>query len=165
LAPELERQFGAYGIRVVTISKDGTHLPYWGGRFSALPGLIQKYAPGLVVINLGGNDAIIKDPSDRPASIERLVEHVGATPCVWVAPSMWQPDNGVLAMIREHSAPCRYFDTDAVVPGLSRDTRDPIHPSLGARRRWAEALIGWLARERDPHGRLPFSLRPEAAAR
>jgi lysophospholipase L1-like esterase len=160
IAPELERQLGARGIRVVSYTKEGTHLPLWGGRYSNVPHLMRKHDPDLVLINLGGNDAIIEDPSDRVESIQRLVSYVRHKPCVWIGPSMWTRDNGVLAMIRDHAGPCRYFDTDAIVPGLPRDRRDPIHPSLGARKTWTEAIVAWLERERDEQGPLPFSLRP-----
>ena len=54
-------------------------------------------------------------------------------------------------MIHDHSAPCLFFDSDAVLGGLTADERQPdrIHPNKRGGARWAEALWGWLVDHRD----------------
>jgi len=157
---ELKKQLKEHGIKVISKTEEGTHLPLWGGKFSKVPSYVRTYKPDLVIVNLGGNDAVIEDPSDRVEPIRRLVEHLGGTPCVWVAPSLWAGENGVLGMIREHSKPCRYFDTNVLTPNLPREKKDKIHPSLEGRRIWTAALIDWLAREREESADRPWALKP-----
>jgi lysophospholipase L1-like esterase len=134
---------------------------------SDVPGLVKTHNPDLVIITLGGNELKIRDPSSRAEAIRRLVGFVGDRPCVWVAPSLWRrPDRelvsetGLLQVIRDNAKPCRYFDTNAIVPDLER-TGDRVHPSIPARRVWARAFVAWLERERDPSGSRPWQLRPE----
>lgn len=165
LQHELKKQMKEHGIKVVNKTEEGTHLPLWGGKFSKVPSYVKTYKPDLVIVNLGGNDAVIEDPSDRVEPIQRLVQHLGGTPCVWVAPSLWAGENGVLGMIQEHSKPCRYFDTNTITPDLPREKKDKIHPSLEGRRIWTSALVDWLARERQASADQPWTLKPASAAR
>jgi hypothetical protein len=61
-------------------------------------------------------------------------------------------------VIRENIAPCRYLDSDALVPYLPRGP-DSIHPSLKGREIWADAVLDWLSRERDPEGQAPWQFK------
>lgn len=159
LGAALRDEMHKSGIQVINRIKTGSHIPVWGGRFSSVPSLLQTYKPDLVIISLGGNDVMLEDPSSRTEHVRRLVSYVGDRPCVWVAPSLWRGETGVLSIIREHSKPCRYFDTNTIAPNLARTKGDPIHPSHSARRKWARILVGWLAQERDPTGPRPWELR------
>jgi len=162
LGTALRDEMHKAGIQVINRVKTGSHIPVWGGRFSSVPSLLQTYNPDLVIISLGGNDVMLQDPSSRTEHVRRLVSYVGDRPCVWVAPSLWRGETGVLSIIREHSKPCRYFDTNMIAPNLARTKGDPIHPSHPARRKWARILVGWLAQERDPTGTRPWELRSPA---
>ena len=64
---------------------------------------------------------------------------------------MWKADSGILQVIHDHSAPCLFFDSDAVLGGLTADERQPdrIHPNKRGGARWAEALWGWLVDHKD----------------
>jgi lysophospholipase L1-like esterase len=164
LGAALRDEMQKSGIQVINRIKTGSHIPVWGGQFSSVPSLLKTYKPDLVIISLGGNDVMLEDPSSRVDHVRRLVGYVGDRPCVWVAPSLWKGETGVLSVIREHSKPCRYFDTNTIAPNLARTKGDPIHPSHPARRKWARILVGWLAHERDPSGTRPWDLRAPVRA-
>jgi hypothetical protein len=78
---------------------------------------------------------------------------------------MWKKDSGILQVIHDHAAPCLFFDSDAVLGGLTAQERqrDRIHPNERGGARWTEALWGWLLEHRDPKrpawGLVPFETR------
>jgi hypothetical protein len=65
---------------------------------------------------------------------------------------MWAADTGIVKVIHDHCAPCLFFDSDAVLGGLSPAERkaDRIHPNERGGARWAAAFWDWLVRHRDP---------------
>ena len=65
---------------------------------------------------------------------------------------MWKKDSGILQVIHDHAAPCLFFDSDAVLGGLTPEERqrDRIHPNERGGARWAGAFWGWLQDHRDP---------------
>jgi hypothetical protein len=67
---------------------------------------------------------------------------------------------GILDVIRENCAPCRYVDTNALVPGL-KPASDGIHPTIPERRRWAKLMIRWMQHNRDPHGKRPWDFKKD----
>ena len=158
LGAPLGRHLKRLGIRSVLASKTPSYIPTWASS-SELTQLLAKHRPDLVLVTLGGNEFDIPEPNDRVQAVERLVAQLGSRPCVWITPPRWKKDTGVLAVIRAHAAPCRYLDTDELVPNLPRG-RDKIHPSEPGRESWAQAVLGWLKRERDPLGALPWALKP-----
>ena len=164
LSTPLREEMARAGVKVVNRFKTGSHIPVWGGQYSNVPALVRQYQPDLVIINLGGNEILLDDPASRATYIEKLVAIVGDRPCVWVAPSLWRHETGILGVIRAHATRCRYFDTNVITPDLERTRADPIHPAIPARRKWARARVAWLARERDPAGAHPWSMRPDASA-
>lgn len=163
LGTALRNELARAGVRVVTRHRTGSHIPEWGGRFSTVPDLVRAYRPDLVLVNLGGNDILLDDPSDRVDAIRRIVSYVSDRPCVWIAPPLWAGENGLLALLRQHSRPCRWFDTNRITPNLPRARPDPIHPSWPARTIWAHAVVDWLEHERLPHAPRPWELRPAPA--
>jgi hypothetical protein len=78
---------------------------------------------------------------------------------------MWKRDTGILEVIHRHCAPCLFFDSDAVLGGLSAEERQPdgIHPNKRGGERWARAFWEWLGDHRDmgsgPWALVPFERR------
>jgi hypothetical protein len=111
-------------------------------------------SPALVLVTLGANEVEMPVPAEHAGAVEviarKIVEAHAA--CVWITPPMWKKDTGILQVIHDHSAPCLFFDSDAVLGGLGADERqhDRIHPSDKGGARWANALWGWLLDHRDP---------------
>jgi hypothetical protein len=54
-------------------------------------------------------------------------------------------------VIHDHAAPCLFFDSDAVLGGLTLQERrgDRIHPNVRGGSRWAEVFWMWLVDHRD----------------
>ena len=127
-----------------------------------MPKFVSSYRPDLVLITLGANELEIPKPEERVKPIKHLVSSLAGRPCVWIAPPVWKPDTGLLKVIRDNVAPCRYLDSNALVHDLPR-ARDKIHPSTEGRQIWAKIVFDWLAKERL--GGAGAALGAEARAR
>jgi hypothetical protein len=157
LGVPLGKRLKAAGLRSVLQFKKASYIPTWAFG-DELRINIKRYEPDLVLVSLGANEIELRLPMQRVYAIKRLVATLGPRPCVWISPPSWKPDAGLLAVIRENIAPCRYLDSDALVPYLPRGP-DSIHPSPRGREMWADAVLDWLSRERDPLGQQPWQLR------
>ncbi len=160
LGVSLKAEFEKRGIKHVLHHKAATFIPQWTRRRMGLEALLGIYDPDLVLINLGGNEATLEDPTIRADAIERLVAKIGGRPCVWIGTPRWKalPHTGILQVIREHSAPCMFIDSDSLAPNL-KPLEDGVHPTAAGRRRWARRVMAWLQHNRDPNGEQPWSFR------
>jgi len=159
LGIELNRALKRAGVKGILHFKTASFIPDWAwGRDIAL--YMAQHNPDLVLISLGANEVAIKDPTIRIKQVQRLVQRLQGRPCVWIAPPLWAAgDTGLLPVIRAHCAPCRFMDTNALVKDMPR-LRDKIHPTMPARKVWAEYVVKWLARQRDPRADRPWELLP-----
>lgn len=155
----------ATGSNYVVQATTATYTTTW----SADPQLDRWLArrPSLVLVTLGANEVEMPTPSEHAGAIAHLAKKIadaGAS-CVWITPPMWKTDTGILQVIHDHSAPCLFFDSDAVTGGLAPEERqhDHIHPNERGGARWTSALWQWLGDHRDPErpawGLLPYEHR------
>ncbi len=128
--------------------KTASFIPNWAGGYD-LGAYIAQLKPDLVLITLGANEMAMKDPTLRVPLIKKIVKRLNGTPCVWIATPLWGMDNGLMDLIRDNSAPCRFMDTNKLHPGMPR-LSDKIHPTIAARQGWAKVVIDWLRAEREP---------------
>jgi hypothetical protein len=156
LNAELKRR----GVRGFLRFKTATFIPDWAFG-PKLPLYIAQTNPDLVLINLGANEVQMFEPKQRAKTIQKLVSHVKGRPCVWISPPLWAADTGIVSVIRENCAPCRFMNSNAVFPDMPR-LPDKIHPTMPARDEWARRVVDWLARERRPTGDRPWELAPDA---
>jgi len=159
LGIELNALLKAQGVRGVLKYETATYIPTWASS-KDLDRHLDRYRPDLVLVSLGANELEIPEPEARAPTIQRLVKRLGGRPCVWVLPPLWKGARpALLDTIRGSAAPCVILDSGALTPDLPR-MRDRIHPSMDARRVWAEAVVGWLRTHRvtDAPGR-PFEIR------
>jgi hypothetical protein len=157
LGVPLGKRFKAAGMRTVLEFETASYVPTWASG-KELPGYIDKYRPSLVIITLGANEMEITNPEQRAGAVKRLVGKLGGRPCVWVIPPLWKPDTGIFKVIRDNAAPCRILESDEIVKNLTRQ-KDNIHPNDPAREIWADAVLAWLAREREGTAERPWQLR------
>ena len=124
--------------------KTASYIPNWSYD-GDVPKFVSTYHPDLVLITLGANEIEIPKPEMRAGPIKHLVGELGGRPCVWVAPPLWKPDTGLLKVIKDNIAPCRYLDSNALVHDLPRG-RDKIHPNPEGREIWAKIVFDWLSK-------------------
>ncbi|MGK3994203.1 SGNH/GDSL hydrolase family protein [Sorangium sp. So ce1024] len=160
LRPRMEALRVRYAVKAETSSYTVT----WASRMELL---VANYQPDLVIISLGANEVENVNPPAHAGAVRRIVKAIGGRPCVWVSPPLWRKDTGIIDVIRTNSAPCRFFDSDALVPGPIPRKKDKIHPNAEGGARWAEAFWSWLTAEHQPAGegepgakRSPWALRP-----
>jgi lysophospholipase L1-like esterase len=157
LRPRFLAEHSQYVVQATT----STYTTTW----AASPELEEWLArrPSLVLVTLGANEVDMTVPELHARAIETIARKIAATgaACVWITPPMWKPENGILDVIHDHCAPCLFFDSDAVLGGLTPDERqsDRIHPNRRGGERWARAFWQWLSEHRDP-ARPPWALEP-----
>jgi hypothetical protein len=119
--------------------------------------------PALVLVTLGANEVDMPVPEEHARAVQGIAKKIAASgaSCVWITPPMWKADTGILQVIHDHCAPCLFFDSDAVLGGLSPDERkrDRIHPNDRGGLRWSRAFWTWLVEHNDP-SRAAWSLVP-----
>lgn len=162
LGGELAKLFKEAGVRSTLEYKTASYIPNWSYE-GDVPKFVANYQPDLVLITLGANEIEIPKPEERIKPIKHLVSTLGGRPCVWIAPPLWKPDTGLLNVIRDNVAPCRYLDSNALVHDLPRG-RDKIHPSAEGRQIWAKIVFDWLAKERVGSPKQPWALKPGPVA-
>lgn len=143
LKPRMKELHARYEIR----SEQSSYTTTWAGKMEAL---IRETKPDLVMINLGANEVSNVDPATHAQAVRRIVKGIGGRPCVWVSPPLWRKDTGIINVIRENSAPCRFFDSDRFVMEPIARGSDKIHPTPTGGAVWAKAFWDWLLRERAP---------------
>jgi len=102
-----------------------------------LPKLMKKYDPDLVLLTLGANDVFDKHPEYMIRHIDSIVKKVGSRDCYWIGPPLWKGDAGLVAVIRDHAAPCTFYDSSSLT--LQR-AGDGIHPTEKGGVVWADAF-------------------------
>jgi lysophospholipase L1-like esterase len=144
--------FRAIDTRYVVRAKTATYTTTWA--YSAEFDELLSRRPSLVIVTLGANEFDIPEPAIHAKAIEIIARKIARAhaACVWTAPPMWKPDTGISTVIHDHCMPCLFFDSDAVLGGLSPGERagDRIHPNHSGGKRWAHAFWDWLAEHRDP---------------
>jgi lysophospholipase L1-like esterase len=152
LQQNLRPRFRNAQTRYFVFGKTSAWLATWA-HGPELDTLYWGYRPSLFLITLGANDLRFNQPELRIPVVQRIVQRLRHTPCVWIGPPDWHPGpSPMLDMIRENSAPCRYFDSNAIASKISRQS-DKIHPDDAGGALWADAFWNWLQQERDPeHG-------------
>ena len=161
-AQALRPHMAALGVRYEVRAETSSFTTTWAGRMDLL---VSNTQPDLVIVNLGANEFSNTDPPAHAPAVRRIVKAIGNRPCVWVSPPSWRKDTGITQVIRQNSAPCRFFDSDALVKTPIPRQSDKIHPSEAGGAIWAEVFWSWLNEERAPadEGALkvsPWRLRP-----
>lgn len=164
LSQALKPKMVEHGVRYEAKSRQSSYTTTWARLAKRV---ITDNQPDLVIITLGANEIDNIDPKAHAPAVRRIVDAVGGRPCVWVSPPLWRKDTGIVDVIRTNAAPCRFFDSDALVGQPIARQADKIHPSREGGAVWGGALWTWLLGERT--GESAWSLRPglegEQAAR
>lgn len=156
LGPALNRAFAKAQVRGILDFETASYITTWAWNRD-VERKVANANPDLVLITLGANEIELINPSVRVPAIRHLIAQLRGRPCVWIAPPLWQKDAGLLEVVRDHCAPCAYFDSTAHVANLPRK-KDGIHPSKQGQEAWAHAVVSWLAQHRSPTPGRPWNL-------
>jgi lysophospholipase L1-like esterase len=146
-AQALKPRMRALGVRYEVRSETSSFTTTWSARMERL---VADTQPDLVIINLGANEVLNVDPAAHAPAVRRIVKAIGGRPCVWVSAPSWRKDTGINDVIRENSAPCRFFDSDSLVAQPIARQADHIHPTEQGGAVWAGAFWSWLDAARAP---------------
>lgn len=141
LRPRMEALGARYEVRAETSSFTTT----WASKMEKV---VADTQPDLVIINLGANEVSNTDPATHAPHVRKIVRAIGGRPCVWVSTPLWRKDTGINEVIRENSAPCRFFDTDTLVTTPIPRQSDHIHPTEAGGALWANSFWVWLFEQR-----------------
>jgi lysophospholipase L1-like esterase len=148
LQQALRPRFKAEQTRYFSFGKRRAWVATWAYG-AETDSLYNSYRPSLFIITVGANDLVFPRPAERVKVVRDLVKKMRDTPCVWISTPLWAgAPTAYLDMIRQESAPCRYFDSEAVNPRITKQP-DGRHPDLKGGAIWAEAFWDWLMAERD----------------
>lgn len=125
LSKALEAKFKAEGAKFVRDWQVSASIVTYDHE-SRLRDLLARHKPDVVVLTLGANDVFVPFPQSMAKNVEGIVKRIGARECYWIGPPTWKPDTGIVAVIREHAAPCKFFDSSNMK--LQR-AGDGIHPT------------------------------------
>jgi hypothetical protein len=159
-AQALRPRMKALRVRYEVKSEQSSFTVTWAAKMERV---VADNQPDLVIINLGANEVANINPPSHAHAVRRIVKSIGGRPCVWVSPPLWRKDTGIIDVIRENSAPCRFFDSDTHVSGPIPRQGDRIHPNEEGGAMWADAFWRWLEAERAPAEggrRSPWTLKP-----
>jgi hypothetical protein len=165
-AKALKPKMKALGVRYEVRAETSSFTTTWSGKIELL---VANTQPDLVIINLGANEVANVDPPAHAPAVRHIVAAIAGRPCVWVSAPSWRKDTGIGDVIRQNSAPCRYFDSDKLVAQPIARQGDHIHPTDEGGAVWADAFWSWLQSERAPEGAAatgklsPWRLKPPAA--
>jgi lysophospholipase L1-like esterase len=146
-AQALKPKMKELGARYEVKSEQSSFTVSWASKMELV---VANTQPDLVIINLGANEMSNTDPKTHAPAVRRIVKSIGDRPCVWVSPPSWRKDTGILDVIRESSAPCRFFDSDEHVKENIPRQSDKIHPNPEGGAIWAAAFWKWLHEQRAP---------------
>jgi hypothetical protein len=136
----------ALGARYEVRAETSSFTTTWSAKIDRL---VADTQPDLVIINLGANEVANTDPPAHAPAVRKIVRAIGDRPCVWVAPPLWRKDTGITEVIRQNSAPCRFYDSTALVTRPIPRQGDHIHPNEEGGAIWADAFWSWLNDQRD----------------
>ena len=138
LGVTLEERVVALGGKWFHISKPSSTSATWSAeRGRAVTELVDRARPDIVIIALSSNELFVPNPGARAGDIRSIVALLKGKPCVWIGPAPWRQEKGMLGVVRENSAPCRYFDSTGLA--IARGP-DGIHPTLEGGRAWAASV-------------------------
>jgi hypothetical protein len=99
--------------------------------------LLAKHQPDIVIVTLGTNDVFVPFPSALAQNVKSIVARIGARECYWIGPPTWKPDTGIVQVLRDNVAPCRFYDSSNLK--LQR-AGDGIHPTDRGGADWARSF-------------------------
>ncbi len=142
------------GFEVATVVWDGSTIKKWGDSASRLKSFIAKEQPDAVMVSLGLNELLEKNPAARySSSMAAIKGAVGDLPMVWIGPPSWpgKPGGDTLnAWLEKEMGESRFFRSSGLT--LGRQSKTNPHPSREGMSKWVDAIVEWI----PAHSELSF---------
>lgn len=161
-AKALREQLRERRVRVVQDTWVGVGVQRFASN-RRLRDLVDLYRPTHVFVVLGTNDYLLPAPEHATSAVERIAARAaaavttqppiapsqadastpGAPRCAWIGPLV-PKDTGIVRVIADHAAPCRFVESRRFgVPTI----KDGFHPSVTGAYLWADGVLQELAGE------------------
>jgi hypothetical protein len=140
LTKALEQRFSAEGATFVRDYKVSESIVSFD-HSPKLKKLLEKHRPDIVIITLGTNDVFVPYPASMSGHVQNIVKRVGARECYWMGPPTWKPDTGIVGVLKDNVAPCKFFDSSNLK--LQRGG-DGIHPTDRGGADWATSFWSYF---------------------
>jgi lysophospholipase L1-like esterase len=109
-------------------------------RSDRIPKLLKDLHPDLVLLSLGANDVYEPKPEVMGPYIGKIAKMTEGIDCIWIGPPIWNEKyKRIVPVLRDNSAPCRFFDSSDIE--MHRKP-DGIHPDEKGGETYADAF--WL---------------------
>jgi hypothetical protein len=152
LTRALDQRFSAEGAKFIKDFKVSESIVSYD-HSPKLKSLIEKHRPDIVIITLGTNDVFVPYPASMVGNVQNIVKRVGSRECYWMGPPTWKPDTGIVQVLKDNVAPCKFFDSSNLK--LQRGG-DGIHPTDRGGADWATSF--WTYFRGTPAAPSPASL-------
>ena len=136
LTKALEARFTNEGAKFIHDYKVSESIVSYD-RSPKLKDLLAKHRPDIVLITLGTNDVFVPYPIAMVGNVRNIVGRVGLRECYWMGPPTWKPDTGIVQVLRDNVAPCKFYDSSSLK--LQR-AGDGIHPTDRGGAEWASSF-------------------------
>jgi hypothetical protein len=136
LTKALEQRFTGEGAKFVRDFKVSESIVSYD-KSPKLKDLLAKHHPDIVILTLGTNDVFVPYPAAMAGNIRNIVGRIGARECYWMGPPTWKPDTGIVQVLRDNVAPCKFYDSSNLK--LQR-AGDGIHPTDRGGAEWASSF-------------------------
>ena len=136
LTKALEARFTGEGAKFVRDYKVSESIVSFD-HSPKLKELIAKNKPDIVIITLGTNDVFVPYPQAMAPNVKSIVGRIGNRECYWMGPPTWKPDTGIVQVLRDNVAPCKFYDSSNLK--LQR-AGDGIHPTDHGGADWATSF-------------------------
>ena len=157
LTKALDQRFTAEGAKFIRDYKVSESIVSYD-HSPKLKSLIEKHRPDIVIITLGTNDVFVPYPASMVGNVQNIVKRVGSRECYWMGPPTWKPDTGIVQVLKDNVAPCKFFDSSSLK--LQRGG-DGIHPTDRGGADWATSF--WTYFRGVPAAPSPASLADAGA--
>jgi hypothetical protein len=135
LSRYLEGQFKAAGAKRVVVDTVVSASILTFDQQPRLRDLLNRHHPDVVVVTLGANDVFVPNPASLLPFIKGIIKKIGSRECYWISPPTWKPDTGIVELLRDNVAPCKFYDSRNL--DIPRAV-DHIHPTDKGGAIWGE---------------------------
>jgi lysophospholipase L1-like esterase len=116
-------------------------------RSERIPKLIIEHRPDLVLLSLGANDVYEPKPEVMAPFIAAIAKMTAGVDCIWIGPPIWKDKLlPIVPVLRDNSAPCRFFDSSGIE--MHRKA-DGIHPDEKGGETYADAFWAFFGPRAD----------------